>query len=115
MRHPPIPERIRFGLGKILPDIRRGQIVNLREKEFQPGVPGFLGGGDEDAEIVSRHLLRYDTDVPQFRETGEAVPGIVRVEASRLTIESGLNRLRKERNQTGSWTGVKKINQTKLR
>lgn len=80
MRHPPISQRIRFGFGKILPDIRRGQIVNLREKEFQPSVPGFLGCGDEDAEIVSRHLLRYDTDVPQFRETDEAVPGIVRVQ-----------------------------------
>ena len=56
MRHPPIPERIRFGLGKILPDMWRRQIVNLREKEFLPGIPGFLGRGDEDPEIVSHHL-----------------------------------------------------------
>ena len=44
------------GVGKILPDIRRRQIVNLREKMLQPRVPGLLGRGNEDAEIVSCHL-----------------------------------------------------------
>src|SRR6266853_1926051 len=57
MRHPPISERIRFGLGKILPDIRRRQVINLREKEFQPGVAGLLRCGDENAKVLRGHLI----------------------------------------------------------
>ena len=57
MRHPPIPERIGFRFGKILADIGRRQFVNVGEQILQPGVPGLLGGSDEDAKIVRRHLL----------------------------------------------------------
>jgi hypothetical protein len=73
MRHPPIPQRIGFHFGKILADVGRRQFVNVGEQVLQPGVTGLLGGSDEDAKIVRRHLLcGYDSDSLWFREPERA-------------------------------------------
>ena len=54
---PPIPQRIGFGFRKILTDVGRRQFVNVGEQVLQPGVPGLFRGSDENAKIVSHHLL----------------------------------------------------------
>ena len=67
MSHPPIPERIGFCFRKILADVGRGEFISVGEQVLQPSVAGFLGGRDENTEIV-RHFFSYHSGSRWFRE-----------------------------------------------